>query len=126
MSFYLLNIFNRPWSTSGLFEQGYILTNAYFSLRQTTGIQAAIRQQIHEQQRGGNLLKAEVGNGQVDQVRVPVTFTGTRTDDKRTGITYERVSDKLDLIAWNVFIKITSSDQHFFWKSNDYYNDDSP
>jgi len=77
-----------------LFEQGYLLTNVYFSLQQTTGIQSAIRQQ--KQQGGGNLLKAEVGNGQADRGRV--TFTGTRTNDKGTGITYERVSDKLDLI----------------------------
>ena len=49
------------------------------------GIQAAIRQHIHRDQHGGNLLKAEGRNSQVDQAHVAVAFTGTRTDDKRTG-----------------------------------------
>ena len=56
-----------------------------FPFKQATGIQAAIREHTHEHQRGGNLLKAEVGNGHVDKAHVPFTFTGTRTDDRRTG-----------------------------------------
>ena len=60
--------------------------------KQATGIQAAIRQHIHEHQRGGNLLKADVRNGHVNQAHVPVTFTGTRTDDRRSGKLYESVS----------------------------------
>ena len=54
------------------------------------GIQAAIRRHIHRNQHGGNLLKAEGRNGHVDQAHVPVTFTGTRSDDKRTGKPYKK------------------------------------
>ena len=74
-----------------------------FPFKQAWEIKAAIREQIHEHQRGGNLLKAEVGNGHVDQARVAVTFTGTRSDDRRTGKRYKRVSNKLDLIPKNYF-----------------------
>ena len=49
------------------------------------GIQAAIRQHIHRDQHGGNLLKAEGTNGHVDQAHVAVMFNGTCSDDKRTG-----------------------------------------
>jgi len=63
------------------------------------GIQAAIRQHIHRNQHGGNLLKAEGRNSQVDQAHVAVTFTGTRSDDKRTGHEpYESFSHKLGLL----------------------------
>ena len=64
-------------------------------------------------------MKAEVTNGHVNQAHVPVTFTGTRTDDRRTGKLYKSVSKKLGLIPKNGFIKITSSGQHFFSKSNE-------
>ena len=62
------------------------------------GIQAAIRQHIHRNQHGGNLLKAEGRNNHVEQAHVAVTFTGTRTDDKRTGKPYKSFSYKLGLI----------------------------
>ena len=86
----------------------------FFPFNQATGIQAAIRQHIHQHQRGGNLLKAEVRNGHENQAHVPVTFTGTSTDDKRTGKLYKSVLYKLSLITENALIKITSSGQHFF------------
>ena len=82
--------------------------------KQATAIQAAIRQHTHEHQRGGNVLKAEVGNGHINQAHVPLTFTGTRTDDKRTGKLYKRVSYKLGLIPKTAFIKITLCGRHFF------------
>ena len=62
------------------------------------GIQAAIRQHIHRDQHGGNLLKAEGRNSQVYQAHVAVTFTGTRTDDKRTGNLITIFQYKLGLI----------------------------
>jgi len=93
----------------------YIQSNVnFFPFKQATGIQAAIRQHIHQHQRGGNLLKAEVRNGhEDDQGHAPVTFTGTRTDDERTGKLCKSVSYKLSLITENALIKITSSGQHF-------------
>ena len=60
-------------------------TMIFFPFKQATGIQAAIRQHIHQHQRGGNLLKAEVRNDHEEQAHVPLMFTGTSTDDKRTG-----------------------------------------
>ena len=48
-------------------------------------------------------MKAEVGNGHVDQAHVPVTFTGTRTDDKRAGKRYKSVSYKVGLIPKKMF-----------------------
>ena len=71
------------------------------------GIQAAIRQHIHRDQHGGNLLKAEGRNSQVDQAHVAVTFTGTRTDDKRIGKPYNNFSVQIgsDLIK-NDFRKL--------------------
>jgi len=56
-------------------------------------------------------LKAEVRNGHEDQAHVPVMFTGTSTDDERTGKLYKSVSYKLSLITESAFIKITSSGQ---------------
>ena len=48
-------------------------------------------------------MKAHVGNGHVEQAHVPVTFTGTRTDDKRAGKRYKSVLHEVGLIPRNVF-----------------------
>ena len=41
-------------------------------------------------------MKAEVRNGHEDQAHVPLMFTGTSTDDKRTGKVYKIVLHKTE------------------------------
>jgi len=90
-----------------------------FLFQQATGIQAAIRQHIQEHQRGGNLLKAEVGNGHVNQAHVPLTFTGTRTDDKRTEFYLEKTESGECLLICTMRCELGDQNNRYYLCADD-------